>query len=90
MRVGNKKSWVLKPQDQWVYTDVEPVISEELWDRCQMILQKLKRISPRSKSEEKDLWKEVTLQEEVDTQNDSETKPTDSHCHFRDSSPRSA
>jgi site-specific DNA recombinase len=38
MRVGNKKCWVLKPQDQWVYTDVEPVISEELWDRCQAIL----------------------------------------------------
>jgi hypothetical protein len=90
LRVGNKKSWVLKPQDQWVYTHVEPVISEELWDRGQMILQELKRISPRSKSEEKDSQKDVPLQGEASTLNGSEVKQTTDHRHFRDSSPRSA
>jgi DNA invertase Pin-like site-specific DNA recombinase/DNA-binding XRE family transcriptional regulator len=84
MRVGNKKSWVLKPQEQWVYTHVEPIISEELWDRCQMILQEQKRIPPRSKSEEKDLRKDVPLQGEASTLNGSEVKQTTDRRHFRD------
>ena len=35
---GNKKHWTLKPEDQWVYSSIEPIISEELWEKCNAIL----------------------------------------------------
>lgn len=30
----NKGAWSLKPESEWVYQEVEPIISGELWDRC--------------------------------------------------------
>lgn len=36
--LGKGKRAVLKPQDEWVYREVEPIISEELWDGCNAIL----------------------------------------------------
>lgn len=36
--LGDGKKWVLKPQDEWVHLRVEPIISENLWDRCNQIL----------------------------------------------------
>ncbi len=35
---GNKKSWELKPETDWVFTDVPPLISEEAWDKVQNML----------------------------------------------------
>lgn len=32
------KSWTLKPEDEWVYTQVEPIVSEDLWERCNAVL----------------------------------------------------
>lgn len=32
------KAWELKPQNEWVIVPVEPLVSEELWDRCDAIL----------------------------------------------------
>ena len=32
------KNWSLKPEDEWVYTPVEAIVSEELWDRCNAVL----------------------------------------------------
>lgn len=36
--LGENKTWVVKPRDEWVYQKVEPIISEELWDQCNYIL----------------------------------------------------
>ena len=38
-RVGNDKPWVLKPEHDWVLTPCEPVVSEELWNRCNDLLE---------------------------------------------------
>lgn len=35
---GNKKSWALKPQSEWVYFEVEPIISKEEWDEVNAII----------------------------------------------------
>lgn len=32
------KAWTLKPESEWVWTEVEALISEEVWDRCIGIL----------------------------------------------------
>jgi len=32
------KSWDLKPESEWVFTTVEAIVSEDLWDRCSAIL----------------------------------------------------
>ena len=32
------KTWKLKPESEWVYTEVEPIVSAELWDTCARIL----------------------------------------------------
>lgn len=46
----NKKAWELKPESEWIYTDVEAIVSEELWEECNFFLsnqrEKLKRTKP--------------------------------------------
>lgn len=37
--LGARKHWTLKPEDQWVLTPVEPIISEELWTECNRLLE---------------------------------------------------
>jgi site-specific DNA recombinase len=32
------KSWELKPESDWVLTPVEAIVSEDLWDRCNLVL----------------------------------------------------
>jgi len=32
------KKRVIKPEDAWVYSRIEPIITEELWDKCNSIL----------------------------------------------------
>ncbi|RJX18442.1 MAG: recombinase family protein [Desulforudis sp.] len=35
---GDNKHWKFKPEDQWVYSSIEPIVSEELWEKCNAIL----------------------------------------------------
>jgi len=32
------KAWELKPESEWIMTEVEAIVPEELWDRCHAIL----------------------------------------------------
>ncbi|MGB8509842.1 MAG: recombinase family protein [Pyrinomonadaceae bacterium] len=41
--LGEKKHWVMKPEDQWVFIGVEPIVSEELWQQCSEILRAQKQ-----------------------------------------------
>lgn len=41
--LGNKKNWVLKPEKDWVYTNVEPLVSEEEWDAANKIFEETAR-----------------------------------------------
>jgi site-specific DNA recombinase len=39
-----KGNWVgLKPEEEWVYTPVEPIMSAELWDECQAIQESVRK-----------------------------------------------
>jgi site-specific DNA recombinase len=35
---GAGRGWTVKPEDEWVLSAVEPVISEDLWEQCNQIL----------------------------------------------------
>ena len=37
------KSWSLKPESEWVLIPCEPIVSEELWERCNAVLAGRKR-----------------------------------------------
>ncbi len=36
--LGDNKKWVTKPEDEWSYLHVEPIIPKDLWDGCNAIL----------------------------------------------------
>jgi site-specific DNA recombinase len=36
--LGDKKHWVFKPEDEWEYLEVEPIVSAETWNQCAAIL----------------------------------------------------
>jgi site-specific DNA recombinase len=38
MKRSDDGSWVLKPESEWIYAEVEPLVSEELWTRCNELL----------------------------------------------------
>jgi len=35
---GEKKHWDVKPEEEWVYTHVEPIVSEEIWHEVNTFL----------------------------------------------------
>lgn len=41
--LDKKKHWTLKPKDEWVFTEVEALISEDVWEQCNRILEAQKQ-----------------------------------------------
>lgn len=44
---GDKKHWTLKPEEEWVYSSIEPIVSEEVWEKCNAILNAQKESGKR-------------------------------------------
>ncbi|UCD52950.1 MAG: recombinase family protein, partial [Phycisphaerales bacterium] len=51
-RLGTGNKWGLKPESEWVFTEVDAIVSEDLWDQCNAILQEQdkKRTRPARKA----------------------------------------
>jgi len=45
--LGEKKHWVMKPEDEWIFTKIEPIVEEEIWKRCNGILDEQQRKGKR-------------------------------------------
>ncbi len=50
--LGERKKWVIKPSNEWVITSCPAIVTSELWDACNAILdkQEVKRTKPARKS----------------------------------------
>jgi site-specific DNA recombinase len=36
--LGNKKHWKMKSEDEWVFSQVDSIVTEEIWNQCNLIL----------------------------------------------------
>ncbi len=48
--LGKGNKWEYKPESEWIFTEVEPIVSPEIWDECNRILdEQQKKVIPKSK-----------------------------------------
>ena len=40
---GDGCSWDLKPEEEWVRVPVEPIVEEEIWDRCNSLIENTRK-----------------------------------------------
>jgi site-specific DNA recombinase len=45
--LGENKKWILKPKEEWVLRQVEPIVSQELWEACNYILDEQEKKNKR-------------------------------------------
>ncbi|MCI0421127.1 MAG: recombinase family protein [Acidobacteria bacterium] len=45
--LGENKHWAVKPKEEWVLTEVEPIISEDVWNQCNLLLDERRRNGKR-------------------------------------------
>ena len=47
---GQNKKWKQKPESEWIYQEVEPILKPELWDACEAIIKEREaKRKPRAK-----------------------------------------
>ncbi|MFH1279371.1 MAG: recombinase family protein, partial [Candidatus Eisenbacteria bacterium] len=54
--LGDGKQWVLKPKEDWVLIPVEPIVSTELWDQVNAIIEEQRRNGRRPAKKSRDLF----------------------------------
>src|SRR5215813_1834153 len=58
---SDKKSWEVKPEKDWVWSEVEPIVSEELWNQCNQILDERTKNGKRTAKKPVHLFAGVTF-----------------------------
>lgn len=59
--LGGNRTWELKPEEDWVFHEVEPIISEELWQKCNQILDERKAKGKRKTRKAVHLFAGITF-----------------------------
>lgn len=59
--LGDGKKWVIKPEEDWVFTEVEPIVDEEIWERCNRILEEQQKNHKRPGRKAVELFTGIVL-----------------------------
>lgn len=59
--LGNKKHWIQKPEEEWVWTDVPAIVPEALWDESNRLLEERRATKKPVAKRPAQLFSGVTL-----------------------------